>query len=82
MARINFAKSYSAGFVRIKSVVCSTNARLLRRDFWEICEERYQTRSTILTSQLPISRGTKRLATSRWPTASWTVWFTMRTGSR
>ena len=27
-----------------------------RRDFWEICEERYQTRSTILTSQLPISR--------------------------
>jgi DNA replication protein DnaC len=27
-----------------------------RRDFWEICEERYQRRSTILTSQLPISR--------------------------
>jgi DNA replication protein DnaC len=27
-----------------------------RRDFWEICEERYQCRSTILTSQLPISR--------------------------
>jgi DNA replication protein DnaC len=27
-----------------------------RRDFWEICEERYQTRSTILTSQLPVSR--------------------------
>jgi DNA replication protein DnaC len=25
-----------------------------RRDFWEICEERYQTRSTILTSQVPI----------------------------
>ncbi len=24
-----------------------------RRDFWEICEERYQTRSTILTSQVP-----------------------------
>jgi DNA replication protein DnaC len=23
-----------------------------RRDFWEICEDRYQTRSTILTSQL------------------------------
>jgi DNA replication protein DnaC len=27
-----------------------------RRDFWEICEERYQRRSTILTSQLPVSR--------------------------
>ena len=26
-----------------------------RRDFWEICEERYQTRSTILTSQVPIA---------------------------
>jgi DNA replication protein DnaC len=27
-----------------------------RRDFWEICEERYQTRSTILTSQLPVTQ--------------------------
>ena len=27
-----------------------------RRDFWEICEERYQARSTILTSQLPVAR--------------------------
>jgi DNA replication protein DnaC len=27
-----------------------------RREVWEICEDRYQTRSTILTSQLPISR--------------------------
>jgi DNA replication protein DnaC len=27
-----------------------------RRDFWEICEDRYQTRSFILASQLPISR--------------------------
>ncbi len=26
-----------------------------RREVWEICEDRYQTRSTILTSQLPIS---------------------------
>jgi len=25
-----------------------------RRDFWEICEERYQRRSTILTSQVPV----------------------------
>ncbi len=27
-----------------------------RRDFWEICEDRYQTRSMILTSQLPTSK--------------------------
>ena len=27
-----------------------------RRDFWEICEERYQRRSTILTSQVPVSQ--------------------------
>src|SRR5262249_26288372 len=27
-----------------------------RRDFWEICEERYQTRSVILTSQMPVAR--------------------------
>ena len=27
-----------------------------RRDFWEICEDRYQVHSTILTSQLPVSR--------------------------
>ena len=27
-----------------------------RRDFWEICEDGYQTRSTILTSQLPVAR--------------------------
>jgi DNA replication protein DnaC len=27
-----------------------------RRDLWEICEDRYQARSTVLTSQLPVSR--------------------------
>ena len=26
-----------------------------RHEVWEICEDRYQTRSTILTSQLPVS---------------------------
>lgn len=26
-----------------------------RRDFWEICEDRYQTRSTILTSEVPVA---------------------------
>jgi len=25
-------------------------------NFWEICEDRYRLRSTILTSQLPVSR--------------------------
>jgi DNA replication protein DnaC len=27
-----------------------------RRDFWEICEDRYQARSLILTSQLPVTK--------------------------
>jgi DNA replication protein DnaC len=27
-----------------------------RRKFWEICEDRYQTRPMILTSQLPVTR--------------------------
>lgn len=27
-----------------------------RRDLWEICEDRYQRRSTVLTSQLPVAR--------------------------
>jgi DNA replication protein DnaC len=27
-----------------------------RREVWEICEDRYQTRSTIFTSQLPVAR--------------------------
>ncbi|MBV8825201.1 MAG: IS21-like element helper ATPase IstB [Hyphomicrobiales bacterium] len=32
-----------------------------RRDFWEICEDRYQTRSLILTSQLPVSKWHEQL---------------------
>ena len=48
-----------------------------RRDFLEICEDRYQIRSTILTSQLPVGpSGTPRSATRRSPTASWTGWCT------
>jgi hypothetical protein len=27
-----------------------------RREVWEVCEDRYQTRSTVLTSPLPVSR--------------------------
>jgi DNA replication protein DnaC len=26
------------------------------RDFWEICQERYQVHSTVLTSQLPVAK--------------------------
>jgi IstB-like ATP binding protein len=51
-----------------------------RRDFWEICEDRYQVRSTILTSQLPV--GTNRSAIPRWRTAFSTVWFITHTGLR
>ncbi len=32
-----------------------------RREVWEICEDRYQTRSTVLTSQLPVSRWHERM---------------------
>jgi DNA replication protein DnaC len=32
-----------------------------RREVWEICEDRYQTRSTLLTSQLPVSRWHERI---------------------
>ena len=41
-----------------------------RREFWEICEDRYQVHSTILTSQLQARGGTNRLAIQRWPMAS------------
>jgi hypothetical protein len=34
-----------------------------RRDFWEICEERYQTRPTILTSRFPSPAGTNSSVT-------------------
>jgi DNA replication protein DnaC len=32
-----------------------------RRYFWEICEDRYQARSVILTSQLPVTRWHERI---------------------
>jgi DNA replication protein DnaC len=41
-----------------------------RRDFWEICEDRYQIRSTILTSQLPVSRWHEQIGDPTLPTAS------------
>jgi len=33
-----------------------------RRDFWEICEDRYQRRSTVLASQLPVARWHEQIA--------------------
>jgi hypothetical protein len=53
-----------------------------RRDFWEICEDRYQVRSTILTSQLPVSRWHEQIGDPTWPMASSTGWFTTPTASR
>jgi DNA replication protein DnaC len=52
-----------------------------RREVWEICEDRYQTRSTVLTSQLPVRAGTSRSAIPPSPTASSTVWRTTRIAS-
>src|SRR5689334_1997630 len=53
-----------------------------RRDFWEIWEDRYQTRSTILTSQLPVTRWHEQIGDPRWLTASSTGWSTTHTASR
>jgi DNA replication protein DnaC len=33
-----------------------------RRDFWEICEDRYERRSMILTSQMPVSKWHEQIA--------------------
>ena len=33
-----------------------------RRDFWEICEDRYQRRSTVLASQMPVARWHEQIA--------------------
>ena len=50
-----------------------------RRDLWEICEDRYQVRSLILTSQLPVTRWHEQIGD---PTASSTGWFTTLTALR
>jgi hypothetical protein len=52
-----------------------------RRDFWEICEDRYQTRSTILTSQLPVARWHEQIGDPT-ATASSIGWFTTLIASR
>jgi len=53
-----------------------------RRDFWEICEDRYQVRSTILTSQLPVARWHEQIGDPTLAEASSTAFFTMLIGSR
>jgi IstB-like ATP binding protein len=50
-----------------------------RRDFWEICEDRYQVRSLILTSQLPVTRWHESIGD---PTVASTGWFTTPTALR
>ena len=54
-------RSVLARFSRIDVLVIddfcmAPMAETERRDFWEICEDRYQARSTIVTSQLPVAR--------------------------
>lgn len=45
-----------------------------RREFWEICEDGYQTRSTILASQLPVARWHERIGDPPPLMASWIAW--------
>jgi DNA replication protein DnaC len=40
----------------MSNILAKTFRDFNERDFWEICEDRYQVRSTILTSQLPVPR--------------------------
>lgn len=50
-----------------------------RRDFWEICEDRYQSSSLILTSQLPVTRWHEQIGDPLSPTTSFIALFTMPT---
>ena len=62
--------------------VMAPMAEAERRDFWEIAEDRYQTRSMILTSQLPVSRWHEQIGIPHWPTESSTGWCTTHIASR
>lgn len=53
-----------------------------RREVWEVCEDRYQTRSTILTSQLPVSHWHEQIGARTIATASSTAWCAILTASR
>jgi len=45
-----------------------------RRDFLEICDDRYQSRSMVLTSQVPTEHWHEQIGDPTLPTASSTVW--------
>ena len=47
------------------------------KDLLEVIEECQGKCSIIIASQLPLGSCTRRSATPRWPTPSWTVWFTL-----
>ena len=53
-----------------------------RRDFWEICEDRYQTRSLILTSQLPVTRWHDQIGDPTVADGILDPWFTTHTASK
>jgi DNA replication protein DnaC len=53
-----------------------------RREVWEIAEDRYHTRSTILTSQLPVARWHEQIGDPTIATASSTGSCTMLTASK
>jgi hypothetical protein len=52
-----------------------------RRAFLEICDERYLTRSTLLTSQLPVAKWHAQIGDPTVPTVFWIGWCMRRTGS-
>ena len=54
--RLHAAKLKGACVEEIDAWAMAPMSEAERRDFWEICEDRYQTRSTILTCQLPVAR--------------------------
>src|SRR6476659_792927 len=54
--RLLLAKLSRIDLLVIDDCVMAPLSEPERRDFWEICEDRYQTRSMILTSQLPVAR--------------------------
>jgi DNA replication protein DnaC len=53
-----------------------------RREVWEICEDRYQTRSIILTSQLPVSRWHEQIGDPTIADGILDRWFTTPTASK
>ena len=53
-----------------------------RRALFEILEDRYDRKSTLVSAQIPVEGGMKLWETRHSPTPSWTVWCTTPTRSR